>query len=209
MKHLLLLACVVPALAWGGRPRSERNEALPVNETPPAPTKPGALVITFDLGIGSWASSLVVVTSFESSIGLGAHLTRHVLLTGQIDVGWSGNPSYTSAVLARISLSAMLAWDVFELIRAATHREIPFELGPEVALGAGVLIPHEQFALPVLQFGGFARYVFSPSLSLGLRLRGFIPFWPVGPAGFHGARVIRNTTEPSGFAATLSLIRTF
>ncbi len=209
MKQLLLLGCVLPMLAWGGRPRTERSEVLPASETPAGPSAPGDLVITGDLGIGSWKSSLVVVTSFESSIGLGAHLTRHILLTGQVDVGWSGNPSYSSAVLARVSISAMLAWDVFELIRGLTHREIPFEVGPEVALGAGAAIPQVQFALPLLQLGGFARYVFSPSFSLGLRLRGMIPFWPVGPYGFHGDRTIRNTTEPSGFTATLSLIRTF
>ena len=209
MNRLLLVCCLVPALVWAARPRVERNDALPVSEQPEAPSRPGTLVITGDLGIGSWASSLVVVTSLEASVGIGAHLTRHLLLTGQLDVGWSGNPLGSSAVLARLSLSAMLGWDVLELVRSATAREIPFELGPELALGAGVMIPTSEFALPLLQFGGFARYVFSPGLSLGVRARAMIPFWPIGPVGFHGSREIRNTTEPTGFTATLSLVRTF
>jgi len=74
----------------------------------------------------------------------------------------------------------------------------------------GGMAPDQAFALPVVQLGGFARYVFSPALSLGVRLRGMVPFWNVGPASFHGnTRFIQNTTEPSGLVVSFSLIRSF
>ena len=208
----LALGLLLPALAWAGRPRTERDEHLVPSEAPvEAPrSSPSALLITADLGVGSWASSLVTSTSFEASFGFGTHLSRHLMLTGQVDFGLAGQPSTRRyGIIARFSLSGLIAWDVMEIIRRVTEREIPLELGPEFALGLGMMVPDQAFALPVVQVGAFARYVFSPGLSLGLRLRGVVPFWNVGPFSFHGDRSIQNTTEPSGLAVTFSLIRSF
>ncbi len=152
-----------------------------------------------------------MAAAFEGSLGFGARLSRHVQLGAELGLGISGNPTgLYSSVVARLSLCAVVAWDIVELVRKRTSRDLPFEAGVDLGLGLAALNDGNfTFGLPLLQWGVFARYVFSPSVSLGLRLRGQLPFWTRAAQSFHGNRVLGSTTEPTGFTATLSVVRTF
>ncbi len=211
MKPVFVLL-LLPAFALASKPRAERIEAVqPVAavEAPTEPKKPRDLVITADVGVGEWWSSLAVATTFEGSFGFGARLSRHVLLSGELGIGVGGSPTLRGEILSRLALTAVLAWDVLELVRRLTYQTFPFEAGVELGLGIAAIVDRQFiFGLPLVQVGVFARYVFSPSLSLGLRLRGHVPFWVSTPRSFHGA-YIGSTTEPSGFTVTASVIRTF
>jgi hypothetical protein len=210
MRALLLLAVLLPSLALASRPRGERSENLePPTEVEASPSGPGSLALTADLGLGSWSSSLSVVTSFEGSVGFGAHLTRHLLLSGELGLRLHGSPIGYPAVVVGLSAGAIVAWDVIELVRVLTERTLPFEAGLEAGLGLGVLFDSTYAFAPQLGWGGFARYVFSPRLSLGVRVRGLQPFWTAAPPSFHGGQRNGATSEPAGFMASLSLVRTF
>lgn len=208
MKRLALLTALVACTALAGKPRGSRDELVAPVATPVAPTEPTA-VLAVDLGVGVWASSLVGVSSLEVAVSLGRRLTRHVLLTGELSGGFSAYPGYDTGVLIRVALCANLAWDVLELVRSG-GRVLPFEVGPEVGLGTALTNGAGGFALPLVLVGAFGRYVFSPGLSLGLRLRGQLPFWTSAPQAFTGGRPIGAAAlEPAGFTGTVSLVHTF
>ncbi|MDP2271180.1 MAG: hypothetical protein Q8K32_10650 [Archangium sp.] len=208
MNRFALVALLAACTAFAAKPRGSREEVVAPVATPLAPVDPAA-VFAVDLGVGGWASSLVGATSLEVGVSLGRRLTRHLLLTGELSGGLSAFPAtYQDGVLLRVSLAAHLAWDVLELVRSG-GRVLPFEAGPEVGLGAAWMTPGGGLALPLVQLGAFARYVFSSALSLGLRLRGQLPFWASVPGAFTGNRFIAADFEPAGFTATASLVHTF
>ena len=209
MSRLPLLLLLVASLAFAAKPRGSREELVEPVATPVAPKDPVA-VLSADLGAGVWASSLVGVGGLEAAVGLGRRLSRHVLLSAELGIGFSGYPGSTSgAVQLRFSLTGNLAWDVLELVRARGST-LPVELGPELGVGTALFTSGGGFALPLLQVGAFGRYVFSPGVSLGLRLRGQLPFWANAPVAFTGGRYIGAAAlEPAGFTVTASFIHTF
>lgn len=208
MRRLALLATLAACTALAAKPRGSREELVTPVATPVAPGDPAA-VFAVDLGVGAWASSLVGVVSLEVAVSLGRRLTRHLLLTAELSGGLSGYPGLRPTVLVRLALTANLAWDVLQLLRSF-GRVLPFEAGPEAGVGSAMTTSPGGFALPLVQVGAFARYVFSPSLSLGLRLRGHLPFWTLAPQAFTGNRFVYDAAlEPAGFTATASLIHTF
>ncbi|MER2560795.1 MAG: hypothetical protein ABTQ32_08755 [Myxococcaceae bacterium] len=208
MTRVALLSLMVAASAFAAKPRGTREELVqPVAATPVAAQDP-VTVISADLGVGVWSSSLVGVGGLELGVGVGRRIGRHLVLSAELGAGLSPYPS-GGGVLMRFSLSGVLAWDVLELQRQA-GRALPFELGPELGLGTGLYFANSGFAVPLVQVGAFGRYVFSPALSLGLRLRGQLPFWSGAPQIFTGDRYIGAAAlEPAGFTATASLLHTF
>jgi hypothetical protein len=207
MTRLALLALLVASVAFGARPRGSREELVEPVATPVAPQDP-VTVFSADLGVGVWSSSLVGVGGLDVAVGVGRRFARHLVLSGELGVGLSGYPTTGGGVYVRLSLSGVLAWDVLELMRAG-GRTLPFELGPELGLGTAVF-GWTSFALPLVQVGAFGRYVFSRSMSLGLRLRAQLPWWTNAPSGFTGGRFIGAAAiEPAGFTATASFLHTF
>lgn len=204
----LAVVLLAPA-AFAAKPRGERHDVTVQVLTPTAPPAPPTRLFTGDVGLGGWASSLTGVVTAEAALGLGRRVSKHLLLTGELGLAAWAHPTGYTTYQARISLSAVLAWDVLELVRSARGRSLPFEAGPELGLGVALLSPDVALALGMLQPGAFARYVVSPSLSVGLRLRGHIPYWGSSPWSFHGGRTIGPSTEPSGFTGTLSLVHTY
>lgn len=204
----LVLLVALPVLA--ARPvRNGAPEVLTPVALAESPRIPTAVFIA-DLGAGIWSSSLVTTPGLAATVGLGRHVTRHVLLTGEIDVTVMPDPSRSSALVALMSLTAHLGWDVMEMLRAA-GATVPFELGPNAGVGVALAVPPGSIvAVPAVQLGLFARYVFSESLSLGLRLRSQLPFWTQAPSSFTGGRYgLPGALEPFGFSATLSVVTTF
>lgn len=206
MTRLTLLCLLVGSSAFAAKPRGPRVEFVEAVE-PPVPPEDPVAVVSADLGVGVWSSSLVGVGGLELSVGLGRRFTRHLMLSAMLDAGVSGAPR--GGVLFRLSLTGLVGWDVFELLRAS-GRTLPVELGPELGLGTGLYLGSFGFAVPLVQVGVFGRYVFSPGLSLGLRLRGHLPFWTSAPPEFTGGRFIGPAAlEPAGFTATASFVHTF
>ncbi|MDP3231925.1 MAG: hypothetical protein Q8N26_04055 [Myxococcales bacterium] len=207
MTRVALLSLLVAFSAFAAKPRGSREELVEPVATPVAAQDP-ITVFSADLGVGVWSSSLVGVGGLDLAVGVGRRITRHLVLSGELGVGLSAWPTTGFGVLVRVSLSGVLAWDVAELLRAG-GRTLPFELGPELGLGTAVF-GWTSFALPLVQVGAFGRYVFSPSMSLGLRLRAHLPFWTNAPSAFTGGRFIGAAAlEPAGFTATASLLHTF
>lgn len=204
----LVALLALPVLA--ARPmRDGTPEVLTPVALEEAPRIPTAVFIA-DIGTGIWSSSLVSTPGLEVTVGLGRHVTRHVLLTGEVDVTVMPDPSRSSALVALMSLTAHLGWDVLEIFRVA-GATVPFELGPDVGVGVALAVPPGNIvAVPAVQLGLFGRYVFSESLSLGLRLRSQLPFWTQAPSSFTGGRYgLPGALEPFGLSATLSLVTTF
>ncbi len=206
MSRVALLSLLVAFSAFGAKPRGGREELVEPVATPVAAQDP-VTVFSADLGVGVWSSSLTGVGGLDLAVGVGRRFTRHLMLSGELGVGLSAYPN-GFGVLVRVSLSGVLAWDVAELLRAG-GRTLPFELGPELGLGTA-LYGWTSFAVPLVQVGAFGRYVFSPAMSLGLRLRGQLPFWASAPSAFTGGRFIGAAAlEPAGFTATASFVHTF
>lgn len=207
MSRVALLSLLVAFSAFAAKPRGSREELVEPVATPVAAQDP-VTVFSADLGVGVWSSSLVGVGGLDLAAGVGRRFTRHLMVSGELGVGLSGYPT-GGGLLVRLSLSGVLAWDVAELLRAG-GRTLPFELGPELGLGTALFIGNSGFALPLVQVGAFGRYVFSPAMSLGLRLRGHLPSWTGAPQAFTGGRFIGAAAlEPAGFTATASFLHTF
>lgn len=207
MSRAALVCVLVASSAFAAKPRGGRDESLePV--APPAPVTEAVTVFAADLGLGAWSSSLTGVVGLDLAVGVGRRFSRHVILSGELGAGLSSYPD-SGGVLLRLSLTGLAAWDVLELVRAS-GRNLPFELGPELGIGTALFIWSGGFALPLVQVGAFGRYVFSPSMSLGLRLRGHLPSWTNAPWAFTGGRSIGAAAlEPAGFTATASFHHTF
>ena len=207
MIRVALLSVLLASIALGAKPRGSREELVEPVATPVAAQDP-VTVFSADVGVGAWSSSLTGVGGLDLAVGVGRRFTRHLVLSGELGVGLSAFPTTGSGVLVRLSLSGVLAWDVAELLRAG-GRTLPFELGPELGLGTA-MFGWTSFAVPLVQVGAFGRYVFSPSMSLGLRLRAQLPFWTNAPWAFTGGRFIGAAAlEPAGFTATASFLHTF
>lgn len=206
MTRVALLGLLVAFEALAAKPRGPRVEFVEPVETPVAPEDPVAIV-SADFGMGVWSSSLVGVGGLELAVGLGRRFSRNIMVSAELDLGLS--PSPLGGVLVRVSLTGLVGWDVLELVRAS-GRTLPFELGPELGLGTGLFLGNFGFAVPLVQLGAFGRYVFSPTISLGLKLRGHLPFWTGAPQQFTGNRFIGPAAlEPAGFTATASFLHTF
>ncbi len=207
MTRWALLSLLLAFSAFAAKPRGTRDERVEPVATP-VPPQEAVAVFSADLGVGAWSSSLTGVGGLELAVGVGRRITRHVVLSAELGAGVSGYPMNGGGVLVRLSLSGLVAWDVLELVRAG-GRTLPFEAGPELGLGTAVF-GWTSFALPLVQVGAFGRYVFSPSMSLGLRLRAQLPFWSNAPSAFTGGRFIGAAAlEPAGFTATASFLHTF
>jgi hypothetical protein len=205
--RLALLSLLLAVSALAAKPRGSREERVDPVATP-LPAQEPVTVFSADLGVGAWSSSLTGVGGLELAVGVGRRITRHVVLWGELGAGLSGYPMNGGGVLVRLSLSGLVAWDVLELVRARGVM-LPFEVGPELGLGTAVF-GWTSFAAPLVQVGAFGRYVFSPTVSLGLRLRGQLPFWTGAPSAFTGGRFIGAAAlEPAGFTATASFLHTF
>ena len=208
MRGVALLSLLVAFSAFAAKPRGSREELVEPVATPVAAQDP-VTVVSADLGVGVWSSSLTGVGGLDLAAGVGRRFTRHLVLSGELGVGLSAYPTTGGGVLVRLSLSGLLAWDVAELLRAG-GRTLPFELGPELGLGTALFIGNSGFAVPLVQVGACGRYVFSPTISLGLRLRAHLPFWTGAPQAFTGGRFIGAAAlEPAGFTATASFLHTF
>lgn len=208
MKRVVLLSLVLSLPALASRPTRNVEILRPttLDESPRIPTA----VFLADLGAGAWTSSYAAVPGLAVTIGLGRHVTRHVLLTGELDAALMPDPSRPGSMVALMSLTGHLGWDVLEIFRQYGHY-LPLELGPDLGVGVSLSVPPgDLIALPVVYAGAFVRYVFGESLSLGLRLRSQLPIWTEGLPSFSlGNGGLPGALEPYGLMATVSVVTTF
>ncbi len=207
MSRFALFITLVATTAVAGKPRGVREEKVSPLVIAQAPKEP-VVVVMVDLGLGSWSSSLVNVLSLEGSFSMGRWLTRHLMITAELAGALSTSPAST-AVLIRGAFTVNLAWDVLALVRA--NRSLPVEFGPELGIGGATTNSGPGWALPLIQGGGFLRYLFSPTTSLGLRIKGQFPFWTEPPRAFTAGRRVNEATalEPAGIVGTASFVYTF
>jgi hypothetical protein len=176
----LVLGMVAPLAAQAARPRTDRAELVAVSEPP----KPKTRLFVTDLGGGGWASSLTGLVTLELGLGLGARLGAGFFLLGEVAFAAYDRPYSGPLLRVRLGVNGTLGWNVGTLVSS-----LPLEFGPEVGVGVA-LAPWGPFAVPLVQPGLFARYVFSPQLSLGVRVRGALAWW----LGYSSASQRTNTT---------------
>ncbi|MDP1825493.1 MAG: hypothetical protein Q8L48_19700 [Archangium sp.] len=207
--RVLCLAVLLSAPALAGRPHGPRQEFLEVKPVAAAAGEPTAVFIG-GVGFAGWSSSLTFATGFELNAGLGRRLSRHVTLSGQLDLVAIVPPALYGQVHLFFALSANLAWDVLELLRMG-GASLPLEAGPELGLGAGMMLGGgAQFALPLILPGAFVRYSFSNTFALGLRARFGLPFWTYAPPALVGDQYIApSPLDPASFSISVSAVHTY
>lgn len=194
-----LVVFILSNVASAARPGGERRERLVTARE----ERTSRLYWSLDGGASLWTSSLVTALSGQARVGFGTYLGRDIRLGGELDVGMTSAPPSKPALLGWLGLSLVFSWNVVALISPTA----PFEVGPELAVGAAAM-SNGAWAAPGLQGGLYAGYRVTPDLLVGMRVRGWFDYWFAAPAEFHGGRYVRGL-EPLGMSGLVSLVRTF
>lgn len=138
-------------------------------------------------------------------VSLGGRLTPAVSLLGEFSAAAAPDVTNTQALMWHAELMAVLDVCLSALI-FPVDRAPPVLFGVDFGLGVGGGGSGQAvLALPVVRPGLYARYVTSPGFSIGVSVRGLIPFWSRSP----WAPISQTVGDPGSLGFALQLERAF